>query len=676
MSPPSPPASRRRIVRGLTLLALLALATPIAATVLPGSANDTVQALRADLARALERPGWRSARWSVLAVSLDTGDTLFAREPEAAVTPASNMKLLTTAAALHHVGPDFRYRTLVVADGPVEGGVLRGDLVLYGTGDPGLSDRFHASREAVFEMLADRLLAAGIAWVDGDLVGDGSFFEGPLLAEGWDASDLNDWFAAPASALSFNENVVTFRVEPGPAEGTPPIVHTLPENARVPVDLQATTGRGRFLVKRESPEDPVTMEGAIPAGGREVWRQMTVTDPTRYAVQIFLNVLERKGVGIRGTIRTVLDPAESVVTGRRLWAPAIRGSAPRVVASHLSPPLIDYLEVVNKRSHNLLAETTLKTLGRLVEGEGSYAAGSRVLERFLADHTGTDTTRVQVVDGSGLSELNRLAAGDLVRLLAWMSHSQHWEDLWATLPEAGDPRELRRMYRTAAAGNLRAKTGTIDRVSALSGVVTSAAGERIAFSIIANDVPSTWAAKQIEDRMGVRLAGFERSWEPAPLRMAGMVLPGQEGPESDPTPGDAGSGVRPELPERVAAAAEEEAVEARTHLVRSGENLTVIARRYGVSVNELAEANDGISPRTLQAGAEIRIPGRDPAEPAPAERTDPERHRVAAGENFTVIARRYGVSLNDLLEANPGVTPRNLRAGQWIDIPAPTSSGN
>jgi len=129
-----------------------------------------------------------------------------------------------------------------------------------------------------------------------------------------------------------------------------------------------------------------------------------------------------------------------------------------------------------------------------------------------------------VVDGSGLSRLNRARASDLVKLLAHMDQDEHAEAFWTSLPEAGNQRELRRMYRSAAAGNLRAKTGTIHRVSALSGVVRTVDGEPIYFSIMANDVPSPWAAKQVEDRIGIQLAGFTRPFDPdlgVPVRRAG-----------------------------------------------------------------------------------------------------------------------------------------------------------
>jgi len=642
----------------------------------PAPAADRVSALRDELIGLLQGAGrWRSARWSVLAVSLDHGDTLFAENPGDRLAPASNMKLITTAAALHYLGPDFRYQTFLLTDGSVAGGRLTGDLILYGTGDPGISDRFQSTTTAVFESFADSLLAADIHVVEGDVIGDGSYFTGPLLGEGWNPQDLNDWFTAPSSGLALGENVFTLRVDPtAVAEGGRPAVHTLPDAAGVPMSVVAQIGSGGGLrIRRDHPGQPIVIEGSIAPGSREVWRQMTVQDPDHFAASVLHRVLEKKGIRVTGGVRATAGAAASPVTGRKVWAPAM-GDRPvlRVLARHVSPRLQEYLEVVNKRSHNLLAEQVLKTVGRVGVGEGSFEGGARALRRFLAEPVGLDTTDMAIHDGSGLSTLNRTSAADFIALMDHMARSERWTSFWESLPEAGNPRELRRMYRTAAAGNLRAKTGTIENVSALSGVVRSAGGERIAFSIIANQVPSTGAAKRIEDRIGSSLASFDRPFPPSgpgdPTRLASVKdfadpgsgtlsseaeATGEDGSATGGTAGGAGS------------------PGAASHTVRSGENLSVIARRHGVSVNALAEANPGLSPKSLMPGTELVIPKREGGV-APAERQDPKRHQVRSGENLTMIARTYGVSLNDLLAANPSISPRRLQVGQWLEIPGPT----
>jgi D-alanyl-D-alanine carboxypeptidase/D-alanyl-D-alanine-endopeptidase (penicillin-binding protein 4) len=550
----------------------------------PGS-DPAQTALAAEIQAIIDGRGWPSALWSVLAVSLDTGDTLFARNPDLPLAPASNVKLLTTAAALHYLGPGYRFRTFLLADGPIADGVLQGDLVLYGTGDPSIAERFYGSRTAVFEQFAQALSEAGIRRIEGDVVGDGTFLPGPGVPPGWSGESLNDWYAAPATALSFNENVIRLRVQAG-AAGTTPVVETVPRAEGIPILNEATTSprgtRNRLAVVRDDPNDPIAVVGQIPEGSRDVWRQLTVTDPEGFAAEALATVLTDRGITVEGRARRAAGPRESPIPQDATWAPALSESTPpRILAVHDSPPLIDLLDVVNKVSHNLFAELIARTTGLQVSGDGTFQGGAEAVMRFLVEEVGVDSAQVRLTDGSGLSPTNQVSAAAFIRTLEHMAGSPHWPAFWSTLPEAGNPRELRRMYRTRAAGNLRAKTGTIERTSSLSGMVRSASGERILFSIIANEVPSTDAAKRLEDRIGTRLADFERAFQPLPDRT-------QVAPE------DA------EVPEL-------RALDPR-HRVRRGENLTVIARRYGVALEDLVEANPGVDRRALQIGQLLTIP--------------------------------------------------------------------
>lgn len=542
---------------------------------------EEIRRLGDDLTRLVSAYPWRGARWSVLVVSLDRGDTLFALEPDQARAPASNLKLLTSAAALRELGPEYRFRTYLATTGHVEGDALVGDLVLYGTGDPGISDRFHPAKESVFHALADALEARGIRRIEGDLVGDASYMDGPLRPEGWEPEDLNDSFAAAVSALSFNENVVSLRVEAAPRSGWRPTVHTLPPNAGLAIDNRAVTveGRGRLVIDRVDPTEPISVTGTIQRGGRDVWRQITVSDPAEFTVTAFRGVLEARGIQVRGTQRVVRDPESSFLGGRSITAPSVAGR-PRatILATHVSPPLRDYLEVVNKRSNNLFTELVFRTLGRVASGSGDPTSSARAVTASLAG-LGVDTTGLVLLDGSGLAAGNRVRAEQFVDLLARMADSELWGEYWATLPEAGSRRELGRMARTVAAGNLRAKTGTIAGVSALSGVVQSRDGERLAFSMMVNGTPSTTRAKRVEDDIGVRLASFTRGSD-ADFRVAQLPPP--------PVPTDPGG--------------------AQRHRVERGETLDGIARRYRLTLEELMRANPAVEPRRLMAGTWLEIP--------------------------------------------------------------------
>lgn len=482
--------------------------------VLPDRPDLEIQQLRRELDGILRSTGNRSGRWGVLAFSLDHRDTLLALNPREPLVPASNMKLLTTAAALHYLGPDFRYQTFLLTHGVREEEALEGDLVLYGTGDPTLSERYLRSEYAFMDSLAAKVVEAGIREIRGDLVVDGSFFQGPELHPEWDPRDFNDAFSAPISALSLNENILTLRVEPGAWVGAQPSIHTIPIDTRLRHrNLARTTPAGtgsRIWLLRENPTDPIGIEGEISLGSPDVWRRLPVPDPLRYAGNQLLRGLEDRGVRVRGRVVPVRDPAVSRLSANPASGTRDGEPRPQVLAVRNSPPLIEILRVVNKESNNFFAESVAKTLGRMVLGDGSFSGGQRAVERFLVSEVGIRAEEFRIRDGSGLSKENLASPGVFIQVLDFMSSSDLWEDYWSTLPEAGVRRELGRMYRSPAAGNLRAKTGTLDRVSALSGMVTTRSGERIVFSILSNEVASEYRAKRAEDQIGIRLASLTR----------------------------------------------------------------------------------------------------------------------------------------------------------------------
>jgi D-alanyl-D-alanine carboxypeptidase/D-alanyl-D-alanine-endopeptidase (penicillin-binding protein 4) len=540
-------------------------------------AQDIAQ-LRTSLVAAFGSADLPGATWGTLVVSLDTGDTLFSIAPSAPLTPASNVKLLTTAAALQRLGPNYRFRTYLLSDGVVEDGVLKGDLVLYGTGDPGISDRFYGSKDEVFQRLTDELELAGIRKIEGDLVADASFFPGPLRDDGWDPTDLNEHFTAGVSALSYNENVVSFRIRPGPV-GSPPRVETVPPHSALAVSNTARTvegrARARLAILREDPLAPVRVVGTVTRSARDVWRQMTVAVPAEFAGASFRAVAEERGIVVTGETRVVGKPGESVLG--RLAAPALGKPGARLLATHVSRPLRDYLEVTNKESNNLFAELLFRSLGRVSSGIGSPEASSAAVRTTLHS-IGVDTTGLVQVDGSGLAEGNQVSAGAFVQIIAGMNTSPLWPDFWASLPQAGTRRELGRMYRTAAAGNLRAKTGTIEGVSALSGMVRSKDGERLAFSILVNDSPSQTRAKRVENLIGARLASFQRTAGSVPEIAAKTTLPQPLASSSD------------------------------RHRIARGENLTSIANQYGVSIKDILRVNPRVDRNRIVAGQWIEIP--------------------------------------------------------------------
>lgn len=476
-----------------------------AATVAP----DTRE-LRSDLTRILAAPGWKDDAYGVLVVSLDRGDTLFSLHADRPLTPASNTKLFSTAAALHYLGPDFRYSTYLLADGPVREGILEGDLILYGTGDPSISGRMLPGALSALEALADTLSARGVREVRGALVGDGSYFDDAWIGPGWQRNDLDATYGAPVGALSVAENVVSIRFRPGSVGGAAQI-STLPATRGFALVNRVTTvSTGATSVAFTREDGKLVATGRIRRESGGIVRTLPVVDPANFAAAALRAVLEERGIQVHGGVGTVVSAALSRVSFSGGGAAAT--PPPEVVAVHHSPPLSEIVSVTNHVSHNMFAEALLKTVGRAVRGEGTFEAGADAVYAFLESDAIAAAPAITQIDGSGLSRNNLVTARTTIRLLDHMRRSDVWEWYFASLPSAAVPDGLeRRMAGTEAAGNLRAKTGTIRQVSALSGYVTTRDGEQLAFSIFSNGVPSTARAKLMEDAIGARLASFSRS---------------------------------------------------------------------------------------------------------------------------------------------------------------------
>ncbi len=426
----------------------------------------------ATLRQRLEAPRFAGARWGVQVVSLASGQVLFEQDADKFFTPASTAKLFPAALALATLGPEFRIRTSVYASRPPgPDGVLAGDLILYGRGDPMvLSPWRGGGRPDPLEALAAQIKAAGVRTVAGDLVGDDSFFATLPYGPGWEAGDLARPFGAEPSALSIHDNMVDLWVYPGSGPGRPCLVFPMPGLGLLPVANRTTTAAGPgqgVAVDRALGEATLRVTGSLAPGTGPARLAVSIQEPARFFAQLLRRALERQGLSVRGTVRAV---------HARDRAGAPLAVAPLTELAHLdSPPLAEVVRVALKESNNLYAHLLLLQAGAAAGGDGLAA-----LRAFLAE-AGIAPGDVLLEEGAGLSRKNLVKPRALVQLLAHMARGPEAGPFLAALPLAGvDGTLARRLGAGATLANLRGKTGSMRNTQALAGTVTSAGGEPLA----------------------------------------------------------------------------------------------------------------------------------------------------------------------------------------------------
>jgi len=484
--------------RALPLLLLLVAALPALAK------HDF---LSSQIENILTQPDAEHGFWGIEVVSLKDGRTLYARNADKLFTPASNTKLFITAAALALIGPDYRFRTTVESAGTVDKyGRLVGDLVLVGRGDPNLSGRVlpyagHTQRTQpsirVLEQLADQLVQKGVKFVDGDIVGDDSYFAFERYGEGWTQDDLVWESGAPVSALSINDNVMFVNILPADRPGEKAFVSIDPFADYYHIDNRilttpSGTGPRRVFINREPGANVLTLWGNIPVDDPGAGEALAIDDPAAFAGQIFQRLLEQRGIAVYGRTRTRHTELASLQT-LSVTALASGGGErlnplqPLVLATYQSPPLLEDLQVINKVSQNLHAELMLRLLGREKGTSGTIEGGMEVERGFLSQ-AGITPDQYVFYDGSGMSRENLVTPHAIVQLLSFAS-GQPWGKTWQeTLAIAGIDGSLAARFKgTSAEGRVRAKTGALGHVNALSGYATTINGVPIAFSILANN---------------------------------------------------------------------------------------------------------------------------------------------------------------------------------------------
>lgn len=455
------------------------------------------------------------AQWGVVVRSLRTGELLYQRNSEKLMMPASNMKIVTLAAAAHVFGWDHRFATTLETGGRIEDGVLRGDLFIRGGGDPTINTR-NGRGAQVFDQWLAALQAAGITRIDGRIVGDDQLFDDEGLGQGWAWDYLEAGYAAPVGALQYNENLVELTVLPAAEIGSPAVV-SLGSGAGLELLNRAVTVAAtepETITYRRHVDRPVLeIGGNVPlrpaAPGvlppvRTVSRQVAVVNPTLFLAHAFRTYLIGRGVSVLGDAVDLDD-----VTPETAQAP---GSRSMVVRTE-SPTLREIAGVLMKVSQNLYAETLFKAMGVPAMGAGTARGGREAVARTVREW-GLDDRSLVMADGSGLSRYNYVTPALLADILQRMYvDSRHKAAFRASLPIAGKDGTLSvRLRRTRAEANAAAKTGSISNVRSLSGYVETRDGEPLVFSILANGfvIPAA-TVNWIADLAVEVLANFTRA---------------------------------------------------------------------------------------------------------------------------------------------------------------------
>jgi D-alanyl-D-alanine carboxypeptidase/D-alanyl-D-alanine-endopeptidase (penicillin-binding protein 4) len=413
--------------------------------------------------------------------SLESKKILFQYNADFLFMPASNMKVVTTALALLRLGPDYRFTTKLLRE-------PSGDLVLTGSGDPSLSGRVYPYTKdsgsgpplRALEALADRAVSAGLTRVDGDIVGDDRLYPYAPYPPSWTEDDKIRDYGAPVSALTLNDNTITITVHPGVEAGDPAHISFSPAIEYYAVDNRVATvargGEAHIRISRVQNSRQLLLWGSIPAGHAAFGETLAVDDPALFAAEALYDALARRGVVITGKAvarhRAVSDDYDP--------APGIE------LASRVSPPLVQLLQVTDKTSQNLHAELMLREVGRVTRFMGTREAGLEEMAAMLKE-AGASANDARVEDGSGLARNVMVAPRLMTRVLSYLYQSKY-RDAWISLfPVGGEDGTLKnRMCCTADAASIHAKTGTLSRAIALSGYAQSKTRGWVAFSIIVN----------------------------------------------------------------------------------------------------------------------------------------------------------------------------------------------
>lgn len=466
-------------------------------------------ALAREIDRVIDDSDAAVARWGVFVMSMNDGRVIHSRNGDRLFTPASNMKIFTTAVALDLLGPDYRWRTSVYGQKEADSdGTLDGDLILYGRGAPDLDSK----RKDGLPALADQIYQRGVRHVRGNIVGDESYLRGELYGSGWQWNDLQWYFGAAPSALSVDENSIEVTIAPADKAGSSASVVVSPNDNYVQLTNSTTTGERDATttigIIRELSSNQLRVWGEFPVRGRSFSAFLSIHNPALRAATLFKQTLIARGIRVDGEARS----RDARVPESEKFDPQKAAELAGVESQTLGA----IVRKTNKESNNLYAELILRTLGkersntapdpnpRKNRTRGDDEAGAAVIKAWLTSH-GASTSAVAIHDGSGLSRLDLVTPESAVRLLMAIAKSPAATTFRDSLPIAGRDGTLRGRLLPES-GRVVAKTGYLTYAQSLSGYAVTAGGDALVFSIMCNDATGQSHSVRTIDQIAKLLA--------------------------------------------------------------------------------------------------------------------------------------------------------------------------
>lgn len=475
--------------------------------------NDTtklnpIDELRNDIDVILQNNDLSTANVGLIVQSVKTGEYFYKYNETKNFIPASTLKIITTGTAINYLGKDFKFNTKLYLDGIIsESGEFKGNIIVKGFGDPTLSDNYKSDIYSIFDFWISQLDSLGISSIKGNIIGDDSYFDNIYYPAGWSWDDMIYPYSAQVSALSIYDNSVDIIIEQGDTIGASTKYRILPENSYVRVINNVNTiskGQGSEV---EALRDPVTnvieLYGNLEfdsTKSNRIVKSVTIDQPTLFFLNVFKERLLKKNIKFRGAL---LDSDD--------WNQEIKYYELNSLPDYESPSLAEIIKVINKKSHNLGAEILLKTLGKEIYGVGSTQKGLEVVYSYL-NKLGVQTSKLSIVDGSGLSRLNLISPLSLNNFLYELNKSKNKDVFRKSLSIPNEEGTLKRRFiNTLAEKNIYAKTGSMNNVNSLVGFISTRDKELLSFVIFVNNFNTPQnIIKNIQDLICMRLASFSR----------------------------------------------------------------------------------------------------------------------------------------------------------------------